>query len=886
MNAFVSKLILVDGNSIAYRAFYALPLLTNSSGIHTNAVYGFAMMLMKILEEEKPTHMLVAFDAGKTTFRHESYQEYKGTRQKTPGELAEQIPLVKELLDVFQIPAYEKENYEADDIIGTLAKASGSQGVETLIVSGDKDLLQLVDEHVRLLLTRKGVTETESYDIPAIKEKYGLTPAQIIDLKGLMGDSSDNIPGIPGVGEKTALKLLAKFPTVEEVIAHVDELPGKKLQEKVREHQEQALLSKKLATIYTEVPLDFGLDHLQLPERDTERIVEFFKKMEFKTLLSRVHKQDHAEKGEAVKNEVDVREVASLSGLEEMVDVFNAGSLALFIETSEDNPHHADIVGLAISDGQTQWYLPWEVAEQSDAVRGWLADEERDKLVYDMKKTQIVLANKGIIAAGLTFDVLLAAYLLDPSESQLELSDIVSRYGNEPIPADEDVYGKGAKRKAITGEALARHLAAKAKAIHHVTPVLKQELAKLDLDQLLFELEMPLASVLAEMERQGVFIDQARLEELGVELKQSLDRLEQEIYELAGVTFNINSPKQLGEILFDKLGLPVLKKTKTGYSTSADVLEKLAPQHEIVDKILHYRQVGKLYSTYIEGLKKEIGADGKIHTRFNQTVTATGRLSSTEPNLQNIPIRMEEGRRIRQVFIPSEPGWHILAADYSQIELRVLAHISEDEQLQKAFKEDKDIHTQTAMDVFGVAEDEVTPLMRRQAKAVNFGIVYGISGFGLARGLDIPQKEAREFIDRYFETFPGVKRYMDSIVERARKDGFVTTLSGRRRYLPAINAKSFGERSFAERTAMNTPIQGTAADIIKLAMVKLAQAMNERKLASRMLLQVHDELIFEVPEAELEEMKELVVAVMEDALPLSVPLSVDVNSGKTWYEAK
>ncbi|MFC7442865.1 DNA polymerase I [Laceyella putida] len=884
----MSKLILVDGNSIAYRAFYALPLLTNSSGVYTNAVYGFAMMLMKIIEEEKPTHMLVAFDAGKTTFRHESYQEYKGTRQKTPGELAEQLPLVQELLHAFQVPTYELANYEADDIIGTLAKECGPQGVETLIVSGDKDLLQLVDEHVELLLTRKGVTETERYDVQAIRDKYGLSPLQIIDLKGLMGDSSDNIPGIPGVGEKTALKLLAQYPSVEEVIAHVDELPGKKLQEKVREHQEQALLSKKLATIYTKVPLEFGLEALQLPERDPERIAEFFKKMEFKTLLSRIGKQDQAagKTGQTATSDVTVREVTSVSELVEAQEIFDQDTLALFVEATEDNPHRAEVIGLSVSDGETQLYLPYSLVEESEFVRDWLMDPKRHKLVYDLKKTQIVLANKGIEVAGLSFDVLLAAYLLDPSESQMELSDIIARYGKEPIPSDDEVYGKGAKRKVPTGEALARHLAAKSKAIYQVAPTLKQELTDTDLDELMFGLEMPLSSVLADMERQGVHIDKDRLEELGVELKHSLDRLEQEIYELAGTTFNINSHKQLGEILFDKLGLPVLKKTKTGYSTSADVLEKLAPQHEIVEKILHYRQVGKLYSTYIEGLKKEIGPDGKIHTRFNQTVTATGRLSSTEPNLQNIPIRMEEGRRIRQVFIPSEPGWHILAADYSQIELRVLAHIAEDEQLQKAFKEDKDIHTQTAMDVFGVAEDEVTSLMRRQAKAVNFGIVYGISGFGLARGLDIAQKEAREFIDRYFETYPGVKRYMDSIVEQARRDGYVATLSGRRRYLPSINAKNFGERSFAERTAMNTPIQGTAADIIKLAMVKLARAMKERNLASRMLLQVHDELIFEVPEAELEEMKDLVVAVMEDALPLSVPLKVDVNVGETWYEAK
>jgi DNA polymerase-1 len=884
----VGKLVLIDGNSIAFRAFYALPLLSNASGVYTNAVYGFTMMLMKVMEEEKPTHLLVAFDAGKTTFRHNDYQDYKGARQKTPGELSEQIPLIKQVLDAFQIRYFELENYEADDIIGTLAHSVEASGMETLIVSGDKDLLQLVDDRVQVLLTRKGVTEAERFDVKAIADKYGLTPKQIIDLKGLMGDASDNIPGIPGVGEKTALKLLHQYPSVEEVVEHADELPGKKLQEKVREYKDQALLSKKLATIHTEVPLEFSVKDLELPPPDPKKVAEIFKKLEFKTLLNRIPGSEQT--GEVTDEANGLAEISyqivTDRNRTEAEELLKQDDLAVFVETTGDNPHRADVLGIAVSNGEMNLYIPVETALRWNEFKTWLADRHRHKLVYDVKKTKIALEKKEFEPAGFQFDVLLAAYLLNPSESEYELSEMASRYLQSSIPSDEEVYGKGAKRRALEGEELAEHLARKTTVIHQLYPVLIKELEEAGLSVLMCDLEMPLAAVLAEMEQYGVRVDKDRLNELGIELKQSMDRLTEEIYDLAGVEFNINSPKQLGEILFDKLGLPVIKKTKTGYSTSADVLEKLAPQHEIVEKILHFRQVGKLYSTYIEGLKKEIGEDGKIHTRFNQTITATGRLSSTEPNLQNIPIREEEGRRIRQVFVPSEEGWYILAADYSQVELRVLAHLSEDENLQYAFKKGLDIHTQTAMDVFGVSEEEVTPLMRRQAKAVNFGIVYGISDFGLSQNLGITRKEAKAFIDRYFATYPGVKRYMDSVVEQAKKEGYVTTLLGRRRYLPDINSRNFNLRSFAERTAMNTPIQGTAADIIKHAMVQLDQKMKENKLMSRMLLQVHDELIFEVPEEELKVMQELVRKVMEGALPLSVPLQVDVNYGKNWYEAK
>ena len=881
----MDKLVLIDGNSIAFRAFYALPLLTNGKGVHTNAVYGFTMMLMKVLEEEKPTHMLVAFDAGRITFRHSDYQAYKGTRAQTPAELSEQLPLIREVLDAFGIRHFEAEGYEADDIIGTLAKSAEEKGMNALIVTGDKDLLQLVTDRVTLLLTRKGVTEGERYDREAVWQKYQLTPEQIVDLKGLMGDASDNIPGIPGVGEKTALKLLHRFGSVEGVLDHVDQLTGK-LRERVKEHGRQARMSKDLATIYCDVPLGFSVEDTRYEGYDRGRVAALFERLEFKSLLERIGGKESVSGSSRKLRKVEVQTVEP-EDRESWNDFLENPLLSLWLEMDGENYHRAEIIGLALSDGETHLYVPWRTARDWENLHRLLADEERKKIVYDGKRLQVVLKRRGLEAGGLAFDALLASYLLDPSESGHSLSDLVERKMDGSLPSDEEVYGKGAKRRLPGEKELAKHLARKAEALKRLYPLLSEEIREAGMESLLFEMELPLSRVLAEMELHGVRVDRDRLLDLGEELKEQAESLTRQIYELAGTEFNINSPKQLAEILYDKLGLPVLKKTKTGYSTSADVLEKLAPQHEIVEKILHYRQIMKLISTYVEGLLKEIDPEsGKIHTRFNQTITATGRLSSTEPNLQNIPIRLEEGRRIRQVFVPSEPGWQILSADYSQIELRVLAHLSGDESLKQAFSEDMDIHTKTAMDVFGVPEDEVTSLMRRQAKAVNFGIIYGISDYGLSQNLNIPRKVAAQFIERYFQSYPGVKEYMDRVVEQARKDGYVTTMLNRRRYLPEIRSRNYNRRTFAERTAMNTPIQGSAADIIKTAMVRLHREIKRRRVKSRMLLQVHDELIFEVPEEELEEMKNLVRTVMEQAVPLSVPLKVDIHTGQTWYEAK
>lgn len=876
----MKKLILIDGNSIAYRAFFALPLLNNDKGVYTNAVYGFTTMLLKIIEEEKPTHMLVAFDAGKTTFRHKTYGEYKGGRQKTPPELSEQFPLVRELLDAFGIARYEVDNYEADDIIGTLAKQASDKQWDVKIFSGDKDLLQLVSERVTVALTKKGITTVEYYDEAFIDERYGITPKQIIDMKGLMGDSSDNIPGVPGIGEKTALKLIKEFGSVEQVLESIDQISGKKMKENLAGNQEQALMSKELATIFLEVPLENALDELLFGEYDAKKVVSFLKELDFNSLLSKFDQDGDI-------TEEKVLEAISFEIVETVEESHLASPSALIVEVLSENYHQANIEGIALVNEKGRFFIPTDRALDSNLFVEWAKDESAKKWVFDAKRAVVALGWRGVMLDGIDFDLQMASYLLDPSLSSHEMNDVSKRKGKGQVQEDEFIYGKGAKQRIPNQETLAEHLVRKADALHELKPVLEKELRENEQEKLYRELEMPLSVVLGRMETTGVKVDKEQLERMGEDLEGRLKDLEEKIYELAGEAFNINSPKQLGEILFEKLELPPIKKTKTGYSTSADVLEKLAGEHEVIEHILHYRQLGKLNSTYIEGLLKVTKKEtNKIHTRYNQTLTQTGRLSSTDPNLQNIPIRLEEGRKIRKAFVPSEKGWKMVAADYSQIELRVLAHIAGDEKLIEAFQEDMDVHTKTAMDVFHVKEDEVTANMRRSAKAVNFGIVYGISDYGLSQNLGITRKEAALFIERYFESFPKVKRYMDDIVNKAREKGYVATLLQRRRYLPDLTSRNFNKRSFAERTAMNTPIQGTAADIIKKAMVEMAIEIESKQLRARMLLQVHDELIFEVPEEELDQVMKLVPEVMERAMDLDVPLKVDVSFGETWYDAK
>lgn len=880
----MNKLILIDGNSIAFRAFYGLPLLSNSSGLHTNAILGFTTMLLKLIEEEKPTHFLVAFDAGKKTFRHETYKDYKGGRAKTPPELSEQFPILRELLTAFSISQYELDGYEADDIIGTLTKRGEEQGMDVLVVSGDKDLLQLASERVTIALTRRGVSEVDLYTPQTIEEQYGLKPEQIIDLKGLMGDKSDNIPGVPGVGEKTGLRLLHEYGTVEEVIAHIDQLKGK-LKENIETHAEDALMSKQLATIFREVPMDKPWDELSFVDYDQQTLLALFRKLEFKSLIDRLDLladgQDEAQQEEinwSVLNEESIGQL--LLPVLDQVE-------AIHVEVVGENPHQAQVIGLALCHDTQAYYVPFDVLQQSSELKDWLSDPMKEKWIYDAHKAVVALAWEGIALKGITFDVLLASYLLDPTKASLTLSELAFAHALPHLPSDDEVFGKGAKFAIPEQEVVGELLSRKAFAIQRLVPLLEQELEDSGMTSLLHDLEQPLSQILAAMELQGIRVDVQKLRQIGQEFEAQLDLLINNIHELAGGPFNINSPKQIGEVLFDKLGLPVIKKTKTGYSTDAEVLEKLEPYHEIVSQILQYRQLAKLQSTYVEGLLKEVReVDGvsKVHTYYRQTIAATGRLNSQFPNLQNIPIRMEEGRKIRTVFTPNEPGWSIMAADYSQIELRVLAHISDDERLKEAFQQGLDIHTSTAMDVFGIAEDEVDGNMRRQAKAVNFGIVYGISDYGLSQNLNITRKEAAEFIEQYFAVFQGVRQYMTDVVEQARKDGYVSTLLHRRRYLPDIKASNYNIRSFAERTAINTPIQGTAADIIKLAMVQLTSRLQSEGLASRMLLQVHDELVFEVPPDEMETMRQLVPEVMERVIELAVPLKVDVSSGSNWYE--
>lgn len=891
----MEKLVLIDGNSIIYRAFFAMPPLSNSSGVHTNAVYGFTNMLLRLIQEEKPTHLLVAFDAGKVTFRHEGYQDYKGGRDKTPQELSEQFPVMRELLESFGISWFELSGYEADDIIGTLSKQGEESGREVLVVTGDKDMLQVVSDRVKVALTRKGISEVEPYGPKEIEEKYGLKPEQIIDLKGLMGDPSDNIPGVPGVGEKTALKLLHQFGSVEEVLAHTDELKGK-MKENIVNHAEDARMSKKLATIFREVPIEKSWDEMTFTGITEETAVPMLRKLEFKSLLERlpfsgeqsgVHDASTGNMGEVPNEELDVL-VLDTASIPELIAHLPQIEM-IYVESNGDNPHQAELMGLLLSTDHKHFFVSKDVLKSDAASEliSWLGDEKIPKKGYDLHRADLVLHWHGVPFAGAEHDIQLAAYLLDPTDSDQTVSRLTAKYGLNSVPHDDDVYGKGAKFKTPETDLLSKHLARKSAALIKLLPLQQKELESLEMNQLFYDLEMPLSRILADMEKQGVAVNRDDLIELGKEFEAQINKLVTKIYEIAGAEFNLNSPKQLGEILFDKLGLPVIKKTKTGYSTDAEVLDKLAPYHEIVQFILEYRQLAKLQSTYVEGLLKEIRPEtGKVHTFFRQTIAATGRLSSQYPNLQNIPIRMEEGRKIRKIFVPSEPGWFILAADYSQIELRVLAHISGDKGLQEAFLHDMDIHTKTAMDVFGVSADDVDANMRRSAKAVNFGIVYGISDYGLSQNLNITRKEAARFIDQYFDAFEGVRRYMDDIVKDAKRDGYVKTLLERRRYLPDINASNFNLRSFAERTAMNTPIQGTAADIIKLAMVQMDKALYNHGLKSRMLLQVHDELVFEVPPEEMEIMTKLVPETMEKALELSVPLKAEVKSGDNWYEAK
>ena len=876
----LNKLVLIDGNSLSFRAFYALPLLSNHAGIHTNAVYGFAMLLEKIIKEEKPNHFLVAFDAGKTTFRHSKYSEYKGGRQKTPPELSEQFPYIRQLLDAYHIKRYELDNYEADDIIGTLSRQADEEDFETIIITGDRDLTQLATDNVTIYYTKKGVTDVDHYTPKFIAEKYnGLVPKQIIDMKGLMGDTSDNIPGVAGVGEKTAIKLLNQFESVEGVYEHIEEVTAKKLKEKLINSKDDALMSKDLATINVHSPIEVSLEDTKLTlQDDTTEKIELFKKLEFKQLLADIDTSS--------TNEEVIDKTFEIEQDFQNVDLNDLNEAVIHFELEGTNYLKDAILKFGFYTNHQHVVINADDVKNYKNLVRWLEDKNTTKIVYDAKKTYVSAHRLGINIENIEFDVMLASYIIDPSRSIDDVKSVVSLYGQNYVKDNITIFGKGKKHHIPEEPILNEHIASVTEAIAAVTPTMKSQLEDYNQIELLKDLELPLARILSEMEEIGIYTDINDLKEMEFEIQKKLDVLISNIHESAGEAFNINSPKQLGVVLFETLQLPVIKKTKTGYSTAVDVLEKLQGEHPIIDDILEYRQLAKLQSTYVEGLQKVISKDHRIHTRFNQTLAQTGRLSSVDPNLQNIPIRLEEGRKIRKAFKPTSKDSVILSADYSQIELRVLAHITQDESLKHAFINGHDIHTATAMKVFNVESDQVDSLMRRQAKAVNFGIVYGISDYGLSQSLGITRKQAKAFIDDYLASFPGVKQYMSDIVKDAKAQGYVETLLHRRRYIPDITSRNFNLRSFAERTAMNTPIQGSAADIIKLAMVKFSEKIKETKYHAKLLLQVHDELIFEIPKSEVEDFSKFVEEIMEQALVLDVPLKVDSNYGATWYDAK
>ncbi|WP_239752537.1 DNA polymerase I [Mammaliicoccus sp. J-M40] len=874
----MEKLVLIDGNSLSFRAFFALPLLTNKAGVYTNAIYGFTMILDKIIKEEQPTHFMVAFDAGKTTFRNNMYSEYKGGREKTPDELRSQLPYIRQLVESYNIKHYELENYEADDIIGTLSKQADNQNLKTIIITGDRDLTQLASENVTIYYTKKGVTDIDHYTPEFIAEKYdGIVPNQIIDMKGLMGDKSDNIPGVPGIGEKTAIKLLKQFETVEGVYENIDELKKSKMKEKLIENEENAKLSKDLATINRDSPIEVTIDDLKLTDYSDEEKIKLFKTLEFKQLLDQMDASTEAS---------DDRVIEYIDSMDDF-DFKNTKEASIHFETNENNYLKADVLGFAIQTENQVFVITEEEFKQNKDLHEWLEREEVSLSAYDVKKTIVLSHRLGVKIKGVTFDTMLASYILDPSRTIDDVYSVVSEFGIYYVPNDESIYGKGKKLHVPERDVLFECIAKKVTAISESKEKMIDLLKEREQLSLHDDLELPLATVLADMERLGITVDKDTLVNMQEDLNSRLEKLIEQIHNYAGSEFNINSPKQLGVVLFEDLKLPIIKKTKTGYSTAVDVLEQLRNEHPIIEEILVYRQLSKLQSTYIEGLQKMITPEGKIHTRFNQTLAQTGRLSSVEPNLQNIPIRLEEGRKIRKAFRPSKKDHVIFAADYSQIELRVLAHITGDEHMKEAFTSNEDIHTKTAMRVFNIdSKDEITGNMRRQAKAVNFGIVYGISDYGLSQSLGITRKEAKKFIDDYLDSFPKVKEYMDTIVQDAKQKGYVETLLHRRRYTPDITNRNFNLRSFAERTAMNTPIQGSAADIIKLAMVQFAHKIKDTNFNAKLLLQVHDELIFEVPNDEIDEFRPFVEGIMDNALELSVPLSVESSYGDTWYDAK
>mgnify|MGYP004442953729 CR=1 FL=1 len=869
----MERLLILDSNSLLNRAFYAIPELTNSEGIHTNAVYGFVNMLFKMREELKPDYIVAAFDKKGPTFRHKEYLEYKAGRKKMPPELAEQFPIIKEILNLLSITIYELEGFEADDIIGSLSKHAEKNNIEVFIVTGDRDALQLASDNINVIITKKGVSETAIYNHNSFIEEFGVTPTQFIDVKGLMGDKSDNIPGVPGIGEKTAYKLIQTYGSIEEVLNNIDNISGKKVKDNLETYKEQAIFSKKLATIMTEVPIEFDLDDIKSQESfNKDGLKKMFFKLQMKTLLD---KYFNGEDDDNEDEEININYIDNPNSFLELSNKLKDTIYISFEANNSEKYSEISLNNLYISCDKENYFIKFNEISNEDensanlALKNILENDNLKKVIHEGKPLITILNKLGISMASFDFDTAIAAYLINSARSSYDILSLVNEYLGEDIKGNKDEIKCRINSK-----------------LEDIYNILKEKIKDENMEELYYNVEHPLIFVLSSMESLGFKINREMLDTLAIKFKEEIGRTEKEIFELAEEKFNINSPKQLGKILFEKLDLPVVKKTKTGYSTNAEVLEKLQDKHEIIPKITYYRQITKLNSTYVEGLKNVIDVDGKIHSTFNQTVTTTGRLSSTEPNLQNIPIKYEMGREIRKVFIPDEAEDILLSCDYSQIELRVLAEMAKDENMIDAFKHHSDIHRKTASEVFNVPLEEVTPLMRSRAKAVNFGIVYGISDFSLSQDLHITKKQASEYMEIYFERYPKIKGYLDGLIEEAKENGFVITILNRRRFIPEIKSSNRIVKALGERLAMNAPIQGSAADIIKLAMVNVYNKLNELQLKSKIILQVHDELILNVKKDELEQVKALVKEEMENVLKIDVPLEVDINIGNTWYEAK
>lgn len=888
------KILLIDGHSIANRAFYGLPILTNKDGEYTNAVYGFLNILISMIEEEQPKYVAVAFDLSGPTFRHLRYEAYKGTRKGAPAEFRPQIPLLKEVLDTMNIKRFEVEGYEADDILGTLAKRAEAMGILPVIVSGDRDMLQITSDHIKLKIptTRRTGTEVVEYFAKDVLETYGVTPVQYIDVKGLMGDPSDNIPGVPGVGEKTALRLIKEYNSVENVIANIPNIKQKKLSENLATYQQQAIDSKELSTIVTDMDLELNLEELEYNLVLNPEGVALFQRLEFKNLLTRLpHEEGAYDSCQQDCLAVENIRITKMEDLQLLLKELRNVDQFAYLCVYDDN----SLCGFTIcfTMEKSYWIESSETFTIEEIIHTLTPIFEEDKIkkiTYNSKEDLHTLTQYDVSLNGLYFDTMIAAYVLYPTNSSYDIDEIAHMFLSETHKSTEVLLGKGKKIKSIfeiPAEERTDWIGTRGNIIYRSYKKMQNELKEYNQEALFFEMEMPLVKVLFDMEHSGIKVATSELTEYGKKLEDKIQLITKEIYDFAGEEFNINSPKQLGVILFEKLEIPPLKKTKTGYSTSAEVLDKLKTKYPIVEKILEYRQLAKLKSTYVDGLFAVINQkDGKIHSTFNQTITATGRISSTEPNLQNIPIKMELGRQIRKVFIPSNEDYVFVDADYSQIELRVLAHIADDPILIEAFQSGQDIHRLTASQVFNIPIDEVTSLQRSNAKAVNFGIVYGISAYSLSEDLGITQKEAKRYIEGYFEKYPKVKQYLDDVILFAKENGYVETLFQRRRSIPEINSRNFNVRGFGERVAMNTPIQGSAADIIKLAMIKVYSVLKQNKMRSRLILTVHDELLVEAHKEEVEEVTKILKSEMENAASLSVPLSVDLHVGNTWYETK